>query len=741
MTPENINKFARNITLSLEQGKLKDAFERLAFLLSNWQNWQVKEQLNELEQTYKTMLKYVAEGIEDPLRNKVYQDLFRSTYKLTDNALFQLRTQVDARFYYSKKRYFKLSEPNVNLFQLLHSLEDIIDKQTLNSLLEEKNQQSWQLKQELESLNKQIFNFVWLSDDYNEEEKQIFSNLLSSELIPASTQSLVITALTLNLQETFDENKIELLLESCSNKNKEIRQRAIVGILLIFRKYDNRLHLYPGINYLLEHLSEDNSFIVSVVNIILLFILSKDTEKITQRINEEIIPEMMKLNPILNKKLKLEDLLSESGMEDKNPEWQSFIEEAGLNDKLQEFSELQMSGADVMYSSFAHLKTYPFFNDISSWFLPFSTENSIFYSPSGESGLNEVAELIFKSVFLCNSDKYSLYLSISQMPESFRKMMTGQLSAEASALKEINESELPDPEKQSKDTANQYIKDLYRFYKLFPQKGDFSDIFENTTDFYQVTAVRKLISDSQNLQVIGEYYFNKGHYKESIDIFNQLLNLISDNDVFYQKRAYSKQMIGQLEDALNDYLIAETLNPSNSWVIKKIAFCYRMLKKPEEALIYYRKIEQLNPNNLSVQLSIGHCYLELKNYTEALNCYFKVDYLDPKSAKAWRPIAWCSFLAGKYQQSLDYYDKILNNKPEELDYLNAGHVYLVTLDYQKAVQHYALAARDLGSFSKFKDSFNGDMPDLIAAGADQTKIPLLLDLVQYDLGDPIFHNI
>ncbi len=231
-------------------------------------------------------------------------------------------------------------------------------------MLNEKNEQSLQLKQELDSLNKQIFNFVWLDDDYSEVEKQSLSNLLSNELIPISTRSLVITALTLNLQETFDESKIEILLESCSNKEKEIRQRAIIGILLTFRKYDSRLHLYPDINHLLEHLSEDNSFITSVVNIILLFILSKDTEKITRRINDEIIPEMMKLSPILNKKIKSDDLLSDTGMDDKNPEWQDFIEEIGLNDKLQEFTELQMSGADVMYSSFAHLKSYPFFNDI-----------------------------------------------------------------------------------------------------------------------------------------------------------------------------------------------------------------------------------------------------------------------------------------------------------------------------------------------------------------------------------------
>ena len=729
MTSENIKKHALNIAHSLEKRKLKDVFEQLTFLLSDCPNWELKEKLEELELTYKAMLSYVAGGIEDPERNKIYQALLRSTYNLSDDILLHLRTQIAPGYYYDRKRILKYEGGNRNLEQLILALEEIADKQALNSLLEQENEQGIQLKQEKETLAKEIFNHIWLKDDLNKGDKQMLSDLLSKQFSSTIIQNLIITALTLSLQEFFDENKIKLLLESCENENEEIRQRAIIGVLLAYRKYDNRLHLYPEINNRLNHLSEDKSFIACVTNILLQFILSKDTEKITRRINEEIIPEMMKINPILNKKIKLEDLFSDSGIDDKNPEWQNFIEEAGLNDKLQEFSELQMSGVDVMHSSFSHLKNYPFFNDISNWFLPFSTDNSIFESFE----LNELIELICKSSMLCNSDKYSFCLSVMQMPESVRKMMTGQLSTESSAIKEIEETELPDPEKKTKNIANQYIRDLYRFYKLHSRRQDFQDIFEDQTEFYKVKNIFDLISDTNNLQIIGECYFGKDHYKEAIDIFDYLLKMQPDNGVFFQKRAYCVQMTGKLEDALNDYLIAESLNPSNTWIIKKIASCYRILKKPEEALIYYKKAEQQNPDNLSIQLNIGHCYLELKNYPKALKYYFKVEYLDKNTGRAQQPIAWCSFLSGKYEQALDYYEKILNHKPESLDFLNAGHVYLVTKEIRKAVKCYAQAVTTFGSFAKFLEVFNEDITDLIATGVDHATIPLLLDLVQYDL--------
>ena len=732
MTVENVKNSTQNIIASLETGKLKDVFDSLSLLLSNLQNWQLKEKLSELEQTYRAMLSYVSEGIEDPQRNKVYQNLIRSTYNLSDHVFLQLQTLDAPGYYYDRKRIFKRGGSYPALEQLVASLEESLNKQALNSLLEQENEQAIQIKKEIESITKQIFDFIWLEDNLGKGNKQILSGLLTNPINPLSTQCLIITALTLNLQEAFDDNSIELLLESCDNNNEEIRQRAIIGVLLTFRKYDYRLHLYPEIYNRLKHLSEEKSFVKSVVNILLQFILSKDTEKITRKINEEILPEMMKINPILSKKIKLEDL-TDFRMDDKNPEWQNFIEEAGLNDKLQEFSELQLSGADVMHSSFAHLKSYPFFNEISNWFLPFSTDNTEFSSFSETPGLKEFADAILKSPFLCNSDKHSLYLSVMQMPESFRNMMTGQFSAEASAIKEIQSTELPDAEKQAKNIASQYIQDLYRFYKLFPRRRGFQDIFDGQKEFYQSENIFQAVSAEENLQIIGEYYFNKDHYKEAADIFDELLKLNPDNGTFFQKRAYCLQMLGKIEEALNDYLIAETLNPSNSWLIKKIALCYKILKKPEDALIYYRKAEQHNPENLSVQLNIGHCFLELKNYQEALKCYFKVEYLNKNESKAWRPIAWCSFLAGKYEQASDYYEKILNHKPENLDYLNAGHVYLVTKNIKKAIQLYTLSVKNFDSFAKFSEVFNEDIPDLIAAGVEESNIPLMLDLVQYNL--------
>jgi len=54
---------------------------------------------------------------------------------------------------------------------------------------------------------------------------------------------------------------------------------------------------------------------------------------------------MMKLSPMIGKKIKLDEWMGATGFEEKNPEWQKIIDESGLSDKLQELSELQMEGS------------------------------------------------------------------------------------------------------------------------------------------------------------------------------------------------------------------------------------------------------------------------------------------------------------------------------------------------------------------------------------------------------------
>ena len=101
-------------------------------------------------------------------------------------------------------------------------------------------------------------------------------------------------------------------------------------------------------------------------------IKSQDTQRISSKMQNEVLPELMKLRPDILKKLKNVSEESDIEMLDINPECEELLNKNGLGDKLKELTEMQMEGGDVMMVAFSNLKTFPFFNTVGNWFLPVS---------------------------------------------------------------------------------------------------------------------------------------------------------------------------------------------------------------------------------------------------------------------------------------------------------------------------------------------------------------------------------
>jgi tetratricopeptide (TPR) repeat protein len=194
-------------------------------------------------------------------------------------------------------------------------------------------------------------------------------------------------------------------------------------------------------------------------------------------------------------------------------------------------------------------------------------------------------------------------------------------------------------------------------------------------------------------------------------------------------------MMADIRGALDAYLHADLIEDNNTWLLNRIAHCYRVLKEADTALEYYRRLEQFRPDDLNIQLNIGHCYLELKQYDEALNYYFKVELINSNNTRAWRSIAWCAFLSRKFDIAQRYYKRILENKPNAHDYLNAGHVELCLSNNRDAVKLYALSYKQTGSFDTFLKMLKDDIDELQEAGVDTDILPVIIDKMLYDSGD------
>lgn len=738
MTKNEVINTYKEISAFLASKMLKDAFDGLFKLIRETKTGDHQSRLEQLQTTYKFMLKYTVEGINDPERHKIYVNLLTSTYTLleelkqkllkenSDYSMLKIQADQVTNFIESPENMMA----NLEKYYSIVQLAELDEESAKSNETQSPNKALWENAEKL-------FQLLWTTQFYTDREVKLFQGILKSEDIPVFEKCVSVSAITFSLMQCFDEQKILLLFDAIENTNEEIAQRALIGLLIGLYIYDNRISLYPAIQNRLKLLAENKRRIKSIENIFKQLIQSKETEEITRKLKEDILPEVAKISPHIREKLDLDKLLGENMQDDQNPDWQDMFDEVpGLTKKMEEFSNLQMEGADVFMSTFSQLKTFPFFNKFVNWLYPFSVHHPDAEFVTNNKSNEAFIKALSSTSFLCNSDKYSFIFSISQIPESYKDMMASAIEAEMGQMgEEQKDQSLVDPDKASAYISNQYIQDLYRLFKLHPSKHELSDVFTWKLNFFNKKFTHILIEDDEVWRNIGSYYFIKGHYESAANIFERLL-LKNPEAELYQKTGFCYQKNGDYKQALNFYLKADLLQSKSLWTLRKIAQCYRSLKKPAEALEYYMQAEQIKPDNQAMQLSIGNCYYELQEYDEALKRYFKLEYLDPSNIRIWRPIAWVSFLLEKYDQAEKFYTKILDAEPNRHDLINAGHLQWVLGNRKQALHFYQRSVElEDNTIEDFLEVFKEDKPLMLEKNIDPEDIPIMLDRLRYDLND------
>lgn len=713
----------------LSLGQLKNAFEKTKALTNELQIGEYADRLEELQQNYRYLLHYYVTGVDDPQRKSVYSKLIAKVFILNCELQEELLTRNSNNFEYTQKRYFPHTKHHSSLSELFNTLEHFHTQSVLLSNLDASHEaEQKHLRSNYEFVLPELFGLFWLNSTYKQEEKTLFNQIMDTDYPGWLEKSLLVSGLTLNLWRVFDESKLLLLFDSCQSTNQVVKQRALVGLCFVLIKYNRFLPFFPSVRNRLVLLADDNHIVENLQNIIIQIIGTAETEKITKRMQEEILPEMLKISPLLKDKMNTDSLQNADESDEENPEWQEILEKSGISDKLQELNELQLDGADVYMSTFSVLKSFPFFSEFTNWFLPFDGQNSSI-NELFKSNDKTLISAFMNNNLMCNSDKYSFCLSILQMPEKQRTGLKQSFKKEADQLDEMTRDEaILTPNLAAKNISKQYIQDLFRFFKLHPQRADFSDMFAYSLLMHRSYLFDILSADSDFKANIAEYYFLKNHYHQALELFEEITHQTTPTASLYQKIGYSYQKISELSKAIDAYIKADIIQPDDLWTVRKIALCYRLSGNFTKALEFYQHADFLKPNQTDILLQIGHCFVELRKYKEALNVYFKLNTEDGENLKVWRAITWCSFVSGNIQQADYFAQKLVESEPTAHDYLNAGHVAWCQNRLTVAVELYRKSLNLMqNNWEIFFESINNDKPYLIANGIDADEIPLLID--------------
>lgn len=727
MTEKNLQEQYQYVQSLLKEKRLKEALDTLKSLF--WDT-NIDNRLTAIRTPYEFMLQYMLDGMEDPQRSELYNKLIKDTLNLTDNVFIEALDAVSYQTYHTL-RNSKLETLNeISYHTLLKNLEAFADELAINKLYNDSTKIAHCLNRHEDNLEK-LFLKSWLTTQWSNGDLEEATTISQSTLVLSADLALMVSAVTLGLAVKFDEKKMDWLIETYQTTTPYIKQRVLVSLVIVAAIQHERITHYPNIGAKLSFLLDDEQVKKSIQNIYLQLLQSQETEKVDKKMREEIIPEMLK-SATSNKNLKFG---FEDGEESDefNPDWSDAMEDPEFNNKIKEISDLQKQGADVYMSSFASLKGYPFFNDIKNWFYPFDKRHSSIYNEFGEEDKKgSILDLVFNTSLFCNSDKYSFCFTIQHIPKEQREATLSQLAEEQMGGLEAEERAMKSKELalEPSQLSNQYIQDLYRFYKLYKYRGEFKSIFSMSLNLYQNPLLKQALDNPEFLLKLAEFFLKKEYYSRAIKVYNRVDEFEEELSAeTYQKLGFCFQKLKNYTEATAYFIKADMLKPDTLWTNRHLATCYRHNGDFKKALQYYEAVEKVQPENLSILFYIGLCYSAMEMYNEALQYFFKMDFIKEGDKQANRAIGWTSFLLGNLEQAEKYYSKIVEQDPLAVDHLNAGHISWAQKRVKDAVNHYQKAIELYDSKSHFIQLLQNDKPQLLKHGIKEDDIPLILDLL------------
>lgn len=725
MTIQELNVEQNKVRTALAAIDVLAAIELIEKRVSQAGDWQLQTRLESVKTAFNLMLQFFANGAEDSQRDKVMAKTISELYEIDDLCMVRLATPLSYDLFYSRRN----QADTATVRQLLDAYMQEQNKISLLESADGNNSVIEEISRKLEAIEVTAFNKIWTTFPLSDDDCSALDEAMRNAKLPSHLKCLILSALLLSITKFYDERKLLLLCDAYQVGHRSdlaLAARAIVAIVITLFIYRSRLRWRENIKLKLESLAQLTHWQDDLKSTCVRLSRSRNTENISRRMRDDLLPNIKKMSPEMLKNMNKgkDPELIIADMEE-NPEWKQWLEESGVEDKLREFNEMQLSGDDVHVSTFAHLKSFPFFNTLANWFMPFHCNHSAVAGKSSQQQ-SQLARLLEKMPIMCNSDRFSIFLAISTMPARQQELLADQFKQQAGAIEEMNNAEML-PEVLNRDSEiNTYIKDLYRFFKLFSRRNEFYQIFNSHFSVPETPLINRWVDDKTTMAAIAEFYFKNEFYQDAIEYFNFVLTHTAEPDTrYYQKIGFAWQCLGEYDKAITAYEKYELVRDDDIWNIRQIAACYRALNRYNQAIEQYNRALGIDTQNIPVLLNYAKTLLDSGNPAEALKVYFKVDFLDEKKHRAWRPIAWCSMILGNFNQSENYYRKIIDSEsPTANDYLNYGHLSLLIGNIAQAVKMYRQSFKLFNNKEKFLSSINEDSQLLLDNGITPSTIAL-----------------
>ncbi len=729
MTQQEIKDKLNEVYALIESESYRAAIARTSEYVKLAGDYMLQGEIDDVAESYRHLLGYVADGVIDPERHNVLRRLVKRVYSIADRAAIRLGEATGSREVFFVRR---ADLRNTTLADIAAGLKRDASRIAMINELPEAERDGQALITAHASLEQQetnLFNKIWSTVPMSDDDTQLIASIISDNNLPLHSRCLVVAACLLGLLKFYDEAKLALLAQTyISVADDELAMRALLYLVLAMSLHRRRVALGgTALEQRVSAMTEVASLTDDIAIVQQRLAKARNTANISRHVRDDLMNDIAKVSPDVQDRLR-GMAPGEDG--DVNPEWEQVMRDSGIADKIQEINELQMEGNDVYAGSFAHLKSFPFFKTLANWFRPFHLDHSLLMG-DGDKVIAELMQHARLGGGLCNSDLFSFAMSLRGMMAASRDQLATTLATQAEAMEQARADRVAEDRHHRRDRiVVACVQDLYRFFNVFSRRREFAPAFDTALDLRDLPLLERYTRRPEMLNVLAEFYLANGFYDDAISHFRDLLACDGDTSpVVYQKIGYAHQRMGHYHEAIDNYKLYDLADDSNVWTLRNMASCYRMLGEYDRALELYDRILAFKPGHLATMLSVGHTLLEAERYDKAMNQYLHVDLTEGAGHRAWRAIAWCALMMGDTERSVAYYDRIVaQDAPDTADHLNHGHALLVAGRVTEAIDCYRLSLRATkGGPDEFRRQFEADRHHLVRLGVEPTDVSLVID--------------
>ena len=722
----NVEEILSKAINCLMDRRLSNAIEVLEQLYVQRPSLMGHSEFEAIKTDYQLMVDYMGRGFSDSHRESLYSTLLQRLYRVAADLEISWRCKNVSAYVNSFRVIDHLNTSHDFVRTVLESFVSDIAMLSLQAE-ETREQKSTELYDRHQTFMNRLFSALWTSCQWTDDDCKFYTELLLSPTVMSTDQQVIVSAISLGAMNQFDINKFKTLVNVYQKATDEhVRQRALVGwVLAVFEGMD----IFPEQDTLIRELCENPTITRELLTLQIQFFYSKDAEKDNDKIQRDIMPDIMRNSNLTIGRLgimeKEEDAIESILHQDADEKRMEQMEE-----KVRKMMDMQKQGSDIYFGGFSQMKRFPFFNDMVNWFTPFYLNHPALRPVISKLGDTKFLNTLMERSNFCESDRYSFAFALEQIINQLPSDIKEVIGSDA-MLGPLAES---DDMEDAISIRRTYLQDLYRFFRLYHTANDFINPFEDNgkgdfvadTFFFTYKSFMGTGLDDVKLRLASHLY----KHQQMTELAELLTTFQSADPRYAILMGYTNIHMGKAEFAYQFFDYALEAEPDNQWALKGKARAALDAEDYKTAEEVYTELLKLEPGHKNYTMNRCVALLKLGRTSEVREELFRLDYQYPEDMNVKRVLAWAMLSDNSLDKASQLYDTLLTSTPAHEDYLNAGYCQWAMGNVQRAVELFREWMVKSGkSTEQLLEEFRSDADTLEMYGISETDCFLMLSLV------------